>query len=137
MSIFKNKQALIIISVVVFVFLLAVVPILINVFSDTDDNVVADTPDTGEVLSGKYSMSLGSTGSSTYTFDGDKVTNVYNDTTIEYTYVLAVENGEKVIKLTTTDEDGKSQTTTHSFETGKFGDTPIIRINGEIYYLEK
>ena len=134
---FSNKQNVIIVSVVVFVLLLAVVPIVINVIKDKDDDVILDTPDTGKLIEGTYSMELENAGASEYIFDGNKVTNIYNGNTIEYTYVLAIENGVEVIKLTTVDEDGATKTTTHEFKTGKFGDRPIIMINGQIYYLRE
>lgn len=137
LAFFKNKQNLVIVAVVVFVLLLAVVPILIQVISDNGDDQVKDNPDTGEVISGTYSMELQNAGASEYIFDGNKVTNVYNGNTIEYTYVIAIENGVKVIKLTTVDDDGNQKTTTHEFERGKSGDTPIILINDVIYYQKE
>lgn len=132
----KNKQNLLIVAVVVFVLLLAVVPILIHVINDNDDGL-SDTPNTGETISGTYSMELQNAGASEYIFDGNKVTNIYNGNTVEYTYVLAIENGVKVIKLTTMGEGGELKTTTHEFKTGKFGETPIIIINDSIYYLKQ
>ena len=142
-NLLKNKNALIIAAVVVFVFLLALIPILINVVSDKNEGAM-NNPDTGLRLSGTYAISDGSVsyaGTSEYTFDGDKVTNVYvaggEKVTVEYTYVIAVENGVDVIKLTTVSEDGTSKTTTHEFSTGKFGETPIIMINGQIYKLKE
>ena len=134
---FKNKQTLVITSVVIFVLLLAVIPIAIQLITDKDGETNLDNPDTGEIIAGTYSMELQNAGSSEYTFDGNKVTNVYNGTTIEYTYVIAIENGVKVLKLTTVDEEVGSKTTTHEFETGKFGETPIIIINDSIYYLKE
>jgi len=134
---FSNKQNVIIVSVVVFVLLLAVVPIVINVITNKDDDVIIDTPDTGKLIEGTYSMELENAGASEYIFDGNKVTNVYNGKTIKYTYVLAIENGVEVIKLTTVDEDGATKTTTHEFQTGKFQGRPIIMINGQIYYLRE
>lgn len=135
-NLLRNRQTLVIVSVIVFVFLLAAVPILIHVTSNEEAPPVVDTPDTGEVIDGTYSMSL-EVGSSKYIFDGNKVTNIFGDTTIEYTYVIAVENGVKVIKLTTVDKEGNSKTTTHEFETGSWNGKPLIRINGEIYYSAK
>lgn len=134
----KNRNAVIIVAVVVFVFLLAFVPIMINVLSK--DDAVSDTPDTGEVLSGTYVSDVG-VGSSKYVFDGKKVTNTYvvngETTTIEYNYVIAVENGEKVIKLTTVNDDGVEETKTHTFEKGSWNDTPCIFINDAMYFLSK
>ncbi len=46
----KSNQTVIIIAMVVFVFLLALVPILINVFSDKGDDTVKDNPDIGIVF---------------------------------------------------------------------------------------
>ena len=135
----KNKNAVIIVAIVVFVFLLALVPILINEISEKNDNVVPDNPDTGTLLSGTYVSDLG-VGSSKYVFDGNKVTNTYlvngETTTIEYTYVIAIEGGVKVIKLTTKTDDGASETTTHEFEQGVF-EVPCIWINGAMYLLSE
>ena len=58
---------------------------------------------TGETFDGTYMWSLGEGGSSTYTFEGNKVTNRYyttHENVIEYTYVIAIEDGVKVIQLT-------------------------------------
>ena len=136
---FQNKNV-VIIAVVVFVFLLAFVPIMITVISDKDGGDAIDNPDTGIVLSGTYSENVG-VGSSKYTFNENNVTNVYvvngEEKTIDYTYVIAIEDGVKVIKLTTVGEDGIEETTTHEFEQGKFGDTPIILINNVMYYLSE
>ena len=63
--------------------------------------------DTGELISGKYVWTLGD-GSSSYTFDTEEklVVNEYLDNRIEYSYVIAIENDEKIIRLTNL-ENGK------------------------------
>lgn len=136
-NLWMSKNAMIIAAVVVFVFLLALVPILMNVLSDDEPDVNPDTPDLGIVLSGTYAGDIG-VGSSEYTFDGNKATNTFvvngEKKTIEYTYVIAVEGGVQVIKLTSTDADGAAETSTHKFEKGKFGEKPIILINDVMYY---
>ena len=71
-NLLKNKNALIIVAVIVFVFLLALIPILVNVISDKNESEI-NNPDTGLRLSGTYAISDGSVsyaGTSEYTFDG-------------------------------------------------------------------
>ena len=103
-----------------------------------------DTPNTGETLDGTYGINpetQGFASSSTWTFKGNKVTNVYYTTeagevTIEYTYVIAIEEGVKVIKLTTTDEDGNLKTTTHTFAEGTYlNGKPMVIIN-DVWYVK-
>ena len=134
-NIFNNRNALIV-AVIVFVLLLTLIPILITQLAG-NGNGSTDTPDTGKILSGTYSLDIANAGSSRYVFDGNKVTNVYNGITVEYTYVIAVENGAEVIKLTTTDQNGAQKTTTHEFYEGKMGDKAFISINDSYYYLQE
>ena len=128
-----NKNTLII-AVIVIALIVAIVPIAI-IGCSKDDSASSDTQNTGEVLSGTYAIEIANAGSSKYIFDGDKVTNIYNDTTVEYTYVIAIEDGVRVIKLTTLDEDGEKKTTTHEFYEGSMGDRAFISINDSYYYL--
>ena len=128
-----NKNTLII-AVIVIALIVAIVPIAI-IGCSKDDPASSDTQNTGEVLSGTYAIEIANAGSSKYIFDGDKVTNIYNDTTVEYTYVIAIEDGVRVIKLTTLDEDGEKKTTTHEFYEGSMGDRAFISINDSYYYL--
>ncbi len=95
--------------------------------------------DTGETIDGEYSLSMSAGAFATnasYSFEGRKVTEKYYDTakseivTAEYTYVISIVNGEKVIKLT----DSAGNTTSHGFYTGSFNGKPFISINEEKYY---
>ena len=131
----KNRNAMII-AVIIVALLIAVIPIVITQFTNGEDTV-SDIPDTGKELSGTYALEIANAGSSKYIFDGNKVTNVYNDTTVEYTYVIAREGGVDVIKLTTVDEDGVQKTTTHEFYEGAMGDRAFISINDSYYYLQE
>ena len=88
--------------------------------------------DTGHRLTGKYQWSLGSyVGASTYTFDGDRVTNEYytdEKQVIEYTYVIAVEGGQQVIRLT---DLSNGKTATYEFGYG----SDYVEISGQRYDL--
>ena len=139
----NSKQRVIIICAIA-ALLLVLVPIVISIVNGIKDKS-KDTPDTGELLSGTYSMNAASgahSGSSGYTFEGNKATNKYNgaegEVTVEYEYVIAVENGVKVIKFTRLDEEGNptGASTTHGFYTGLFGEREFISIN-EVYYYKQ
>ena len=117
---YANKKLFwsVIISVAV---LLAVgVGVLIAVLTD---ETYGDTPNTGETLSDTYSLGMSAdvfSASSKWEFSDDNtVVNTYNDgeetVTVSYRYIIAIENGQKVIKLTHTPEGGEPITTTHSF----------------------
>ena len=138
---FMNKMAenshILLGAVVVFVLLLALVPILITKFNSNTSGNSDDSENTGRILSGTYALEIQNAGSSKYFFDGNRVTNIYNDTTVEYTYAITVENGVEVIKLTTTDESGNPKTTTHEFYEGSMGDRTFISINDSYYYLQE
>ena len=138
---YANKKLFITVTVCLAVLLAVGAGVLITVLTDESNG---DTPNTGEIIEGTYSMSAEAgafAAGSTWAFDGNFVTNTYNDgeqqVTVNYQYVIAIEKGEKVIKLTTTPEGGSPVTTTHLFETGsitKDGVTrPIIFINGVQY----
>ena len=139
----KNNQLFIPFIFAGVVLLLVLVPIIINIATaEPPAKEPENIADTGLVIEGSYGInpSAGAfSGSSTYKFDGNTVTNTYTDegeiVTIVYTYVVAIENDVRVIKLTTKDEDGKDVTTTHEFMTGKYNDTPFISINDVYYYL--
>lgn len=117
---YANKKLFwsVIISVAV---LLAVgVGVLIAVLTD---ETYGDTPNTGETLTETYSLGMSAdafSASSSWAFsDDNRVVNTFNDgtetVTISYRYVIAIENGQKVIKLTHTPEGGDPVTTTHTF----------------------
>ena len=134
------------VAVAIIVLLLALIPILISqINSDNKADELIDTPDAGKILSGTYSISDGSVGyfgTSKYEFDGKNVKNTYTSNgetfVIDYTYVIAVENGAYVIKLTTTDENGESKTTTHDFYEGTdWRGLKFISINDAYYYLQE
>ncbi len=142
---YANKKLFITVIVCVAVLLAVGVGVLITVLND---ETRGDTPNTGEILEGSYYMGTSVdafSGSSVYTFDGNKVTNTYTvgaeTTTVEYRYVIAIEKGEKVIKLTHTPEGGTPVTTTHAFIndssiTTADGTFEIIFING-VQYTKK
>ena len=117
---YANKKLFwsVIISVAV---LLAVgVGVLIAVLTD---ETYGDTPNTGETLTETYSLGMSAdafSASSSWAFsDDNRVVNTFNDgtetVTISYRYVIAIENGQKVIKLTHTPEGGDPVTKTHTF----------------------
>ena len=92
-----------------------------------------DVPDTGDRLTGKYEWSLGSAvGSSTYTFNGNRVVNEYwydsEQVVIEYTYVIAIDGGVEVIRLT---DISNGQTAEYEFAKGD----GYIEISGQRYEL--
>ena len=92
-----------------------------------------DSPDTGERLTGTYEWSLGpNAGSSTYTFDGDRVVNEYyvggELVVLEYTYVISVEGGVETICLT---DITTGRTAKYDFAKGN----GYIEISGETYNL--
>ena len=92
-----------------------------------------DTPDTGDRLSGTYEWTLGSSvGSSTYTFNGNRVVNEYwydsEQIVIEYTYVIAIDGGAEVIRLT---DLSTGQTAEYDFAKGN----GYIEISGQRYDL--
>ena len=132
---FKNRNAMIV-AVIIVALLIAIIPIVVTQFTN-DDSGVSDVPNTGKVLSGTYALEIQNAGSSKYIFDGNKVTNVYNGTTVEYTYAIALEGGVEVIKLTSVGEDGTQKTTTHEFYEGAMGDRVFISINDSYYYLQE
>ena len=143
---YANKKLFwsVIISVAV---LLAVgVGVLIAVLTD---ETYGDTPNTGETLDQTYYMGVEAgafAGNSSYAFsDDNKVVVTYdtdgNPVVNEYQYVIAIEGGKKVIKLTRTNESGTLETTTHEYEKGTLTKTvdgkkvtyDIIFINGVQY----
>ena len=103
-----NKKIVIIISAAVVALLVALIPIIIMLTNPDKPNNGNDTPDTGETFEGVYTLDMTGSGApiiSTYDFKEDgKVTASYNtgegNVVTEYTYKIAIENGEKVIKLT-------------------------------------
>lgn len=106
---FLNKKVIIIVSAVVVALLVALIPIIIML--STPESPSVDTPDTGETFEGVYTLNMANSGASavsSYDFkEGGKVTVTYNvgngDVVTDYTYKIAIENGNKVIKLTPTD----------------------------------
>ena len=144
-SAFLKNNNLILTSVIIFALLLVLIPVILQGCATgsggnngvNNDSGLTDTPDTGKIISGTYSLDIANAGSSRYVFDGNKVTNVYNDITVEYTYVIAVENGIQVIKFTATDESGAQKTTTHEFYEGSMGEKKFISINDSYYYLQE
>lgn len=104
-----NKKVIIIVSAVVVALLVALIPIIIML--TTPEPPTVDTPDTGETFEGVYTLNMagsGATAVSSYEFkEGGKVTVTYNvgegDVVTDYTYKIAVEDGNKVIKLTPAD----------------------------------
>ena len=90
-----------------------------------------------KTLSGSYSGKA-LLGTYTYEFKGNKVTRAYKvgntTTTSEGTYEIAKdENGNQVIKFTTTDGDGKSTTTSSKFSEGSVDGKAFIEIDGVRY----
>ncbi len=137
----KIKVAAVIAAAVI---VLALIPIIITLATknDTPEN----NPDTGETFFGIYSMNASSgsySGSSTYSFDENNVTNTYfngeKTVTVEYTYVIAIENGERVIRLTPKGESD-SKTVSYGFYTGTEERGGVLRefisIN-EVYYYKQ
>ena len=124
----SNKKILIPVIVCIVVLLAVGIGVLITVLTD---DTTGDTPDTGETFDQTYYMSTQAdafAGSSSWAFTKDhKVVNTYvvegKTTVIEYEYVIAIEGGNKVIKLTRVDENGALKTTTHSFATGTWEKT--------------
>lgn len=120
------KKIVLIVSVIVFFLLLALIPGIIAIVNGNNDS-----PDTGEKVLGTYEFNLGLAGSDIYTFtEGNKVTVKTSyfegtdpgatDLTVsekEYTYVIAIESGKKVLKLTDV-ESGEVET--HLFERGNY-----------------
>ena len=150
----KKNPVLIAVCVAVVALIVAIIPIIIHLADEKEPPKNQD--DIGITLSGSYSMSVESdmfAASSVYTFDGSGGSRTYVDDgeliVEDFTYVIALENGEKVIKFTFTDADGMTETTTHSFMEGTFVDNehtssdgqPIekkfISINDVYYYLEE
>ena len=88
--------------------------------------------DTGERISGTYvwSISIGVSMESTWSFDEDTVTNrFYNGLDYveqTYTYVIGIDNGVKVIRLTPIDGYGVIE---YEFDYG----TGYVMIQGERY----
>jgi len=111
-----KKKIAIIVSVVLAALLLALIPIIITSLNQGGDNY-GDTDDTGETFSGTYTMNLG-VGSDSYTFvEGRKVVStsfIDEEVTKTYSYAIAVENGQKLLKLT----DDAGEVTAHTFEVG-------------------
>jgi hypothetical protein len=116
---FEKKKSIILVSVIVGVLLLALIPILIVTLMPKDgDN---DTPNTGESFIGAYYLDFG-VGSDCYIFsEGNKLVNKSfvedEEKSSSYSYVIAIEDGKKVIKLT---DDATGEVTTHSFEVGSW-----------------
>lgn len=134
-----DKRILIIVIALATALLLVGAGFLIDHLLEVDEP--QNVADTGETLDGEYSLSMSAGAfatSASYSFDGRKVTEKYYDTstreivTKEYTYVIAIVNGEKVIKLTPA--DGSGTTTSHGFYTGTFNGKPFISINEEKYF---
>lgn len=134
---FKKNPIMLATAIATVIVVIVGVVLGIHLVSKGAENV----ENTGEVIEGVYVMNLSAEGgnSSKYAFSGNSVINTYSSNgetvTVEYTYVIAIEKGEKVIKLTKNDNQGKELTTTHSFEKGKLGDLPFISINDAFYYL--
>ena len=140
----EKRKILIAATIAAAVIVLALIPIIITLVTKGDSPT--NNPNTGKTLEGTYSMSTASgtySGSSSYTFDGNKVTNTYFDgedtVTVEYTYVIAIENDIEVIKLTpATEENAKAQS--YEFYTGTQEIDGALReflsINETFYYKQ-
>ena len=117
---YANKKLFWSVVISVAVLLAVGVGVLIAVLTD---ETYGDTPNTGETLTETYSLGMSAdafSASSSWAFsDDNRVVNTFNDgtetVTISYRYVIAIENGQKVIKLTHTPEGGDPVTTTHTF----------------------
>ena len=143
---YSNKKLFWLVVICALVVVGVGVGVLITVLGD---DTVKDTPNTGETLNQTYSMGVEAglfAGSSSYAFsDDNKVVVTYatdgNPVVNEYQYVIAIEGGKKVIKLTRTNESGTLETTTHEYEKGTLTKTvdgkkvtyDIIFINGVQY----
>ena len=108
--------------------------LMVSILSTTSCGGPQNVDNTGDIIEGKYQWSLGSSvGASTYTFDGNKVTNEYytdGKVTIEYTYVIAVENGVTVIRLT---DLSTNKTSSYTFYKGD----GYVEISDQRYDLVK
>lgn len=109
-----------------------------------------DNGDTGERITGDYSISISSgsfSGSGLYSFDGgdnavESYVNPENGETVtnNYTYIITKDkDGNKYIVFTAVDGANEGKVTTHGFYTGTYTDefgkkTDFISINETFYY---
>ncbi|MBQ8320859.1 MAG: hypothetical protein IJX92_00660 [Clostridia bacterium] len=125
----ENKKIVIAIAVTLAVVLAILAAVLIFAPSD---------PSGSDTISGTYSLSVSGIGSSYYTFSEDG-TGALNYTVVEdgtevkkdFTYRISSDASE----ITFTWQDS-GESTTHSYATGSYNGTELIRINEENYYKQ-
>lgn len=124
----EKKKIVIIVSVILALLLIAMIPVIIITINNRNDG--GDTPNTGETFFGTFTFEL-PVGIDSYVFkEGNKVEHRFVDVnvdpsteeneeaevvTVVYSYVIAIENGNKVIKLT---DDTTGEIITYSFDKG-------------------
>ena len=125
----ENKKIVIAISVTLAVVLVILAAVLI---------LAPSGPSGTDTISGTYSLSVSGIGSSYYTFNEDG-TGALNYTVVEdgsavkkeFTYHISSDGSE----ITFTWQDS-GERTTHSYATGSYNGTELIRINEENYYKQ-